>query len=92
METVLEIKITRIGGLYHARLWEGTELRDEMACVLKEDIGYICREMMRWFDKGGGNVESSNCRKRMWRKGGHTAKGRIWYHRQLEEKKYERNQ
>ena len=24
---------------------------DEMACVKSEDIGWICREMLRWYDK-----------------------------------------
>lgn len=54
MKNDLEIKVTNIGGDYHARLINDGKVIDEMACKEKRDIGYICREMLRWFSKCGG--------------------------------------
>ncbi len=48
-----EIKVTRINNNYHARLFVNDVLYDEMACNNQMDIGYICREMLRWADKMG---------------------------------------
>lgn len=54
MEEKLKIKVTKIGSLWHARLSEDNRVISEYACECKEDIGWICREMLRWFDKLGG--------------------------------------
>jgi hypothetical protein len=51
----LTIKVTKINKNYHARLWEGSKLINEWACSNKEDIWYICRQLLRWYDKMGGN-------------------------------------
>ena len=48
------IKVTRIKNNYHARLYnQDGRILDEMACKEKQDIGYICREMLRWQNKMG---------------------------------------
>lgn len=51
----LQIKVTKIKNRYHARLidFDGS-IFDEMACSYKLDIGWICREMLRWYSKLGG--------------------------------------
>lgn len=60
-----KIKITKIKDRWHGRLTIDGELWDEMACSLQEDIGFICRYMLRWYDKLGGNSKhASNARKR----------------------------
>jgi hypothetical protein len=50
----ISIKVTSIKGRYHARLY-GTngELFSEMVCVEKCDIGYICQQLCRDYDKFG---------------------------------------
>lgn len=72
----MEIKVRNINSEYHARLYEGNTLLDEMSCSLKEDIGFICREMLRWQDKlGNTNAWTSFSRKRQVQK----PKGKIRY-------------
>ena len=77
----LKIKVTRIDKRYHSRLLMNDKVIDEMACQLKCDIGYISREMLRWFDKMGGHDDgfASGARRRHIK--GH--KGKIWYRNQL---------
>jgi len=50
-----DIKVTRISDKWHARLFKGGTIRDEMACSDKQDIGWICREMLRWASKTGAD-------------------------------------
>ena len=75
-----EIKVTKIKNRYHARLLIDESVYDEMACSLKRDIGYICREILRWYDKSGGSKWSSAVRKR---RGNDTPLGKIWYRKDL---------
>lgn len=74
------IKTTKIKNRWHARLIVDDKIFDEMACSLREDIGWICREMLRWLDKTGGNEFTSAARKRHIT----PAKGNIWYKNQLQ--------
>jgi hypothetical protein len=77
----LEIKVTHINNRYHVRLYHGTDILDEMACVDQRDIGYICREMLRWYAKLGGNsAHASAARHRQTQ----APCGRIWLRRELE--------
>ena len=46
-------KVTTIDGNHHCRLLKEGKVVSEMACKLKEDIGYCCRTMLRWYDKLG---------------------------------------
>jgi len=59
------IKVTRINKKWHARLIETNVILDEMACICKEDIGWICREILTWQDKcGNSNSWTSSARLR----------------------------
>lgn len=76
-----EIKVTRIKNRWHARLSFDGVVRSEMACEERLDIGYICRQLMRWHDKcGGDGIVAHHSRERLNRKvtnhGGPV--GRIW--------------
>lgn len=46
-------KVTNIAGKYHCRLFKDDKLVSEIQVDLKEDIGWACREMLRWQDKLG---------------------------------------
>ena len=55
----LKIRVTRINNRYHARLINVAtqEVLDEMACQLRQDVGWISREMLRWYSKLGGQSQ-----------------------------------
>ena len=76
-----EIKVTRIKDRWHVRLI--TELgHTEMACELRQDIGYICRQLMRWHDKcGSKSIYAHKSRVRLNAKEtNHFGPvGKIWY-------------
>ena len=73
----MEIKVTRIKNRFHARLYVNGKVFDEMACTEKKDIGFICREMLRWYDKGLGPHSdfASAARSRQTPR----PPGKIWY-------------
>ncbi len=80
-----EIKVTRIANRWHARMTVAGEIRDEMACELRVDIGWICREMLRWHQKlGGRSAFASAARKRQTVSG---AKGKIWWRKDIQSKR-----
>ena len=80
---ITQTRVTRIANKWHCRLYVNGELRDEMACVYQQDIGWCCRQMLRWFDKTTvGNAHSSNARTRILR----DPHGRVWYRHQLKQK------
>jgi len=75
-----EIKVTKIKNRWHSRLIENAEVLDEMACSEKQDIGWISREMLRWYDKNGGVSDfTSSARKRQV----NDPVGKIWYKKEL---------
>ena len=77
---MLEIKVTKIRNRWHARLLDGTNILDEMACAHRCDIGWISREMLRWYDKlGGTSLFAHAARYRQTSK----PEGRVWWRRQL---------
>lgn len=81
-----EIKVTKINDRWHARLTYEGKIYDEMACDQRIDIGYICRVMMRWFDKNGGcSKVASDSRSRLNQKPtNHRGPfGRVWYQNML---------
>ena len=55
MQDILETKVTKINGRYHCRILKDNKVCDEMACTLKEDIGFCIRSMLRMYDKCGGS-------------------------------------
>lgn len=81
-----EIKVTKINSRWHARLTYKGEVWDEMACANRVDIGYICRTMMRWFDKNGGcsKVASDSRRRLNQKETNHQGPvGEVWYQSKL---------
>lgn len=67
-----EVKVTRVGNKYCARYVVGNVVVSEWRCELKEDIGYMCREMLRWRDKLGHATpytSSARRRQKLTRKG-----------------------
>lgn len=81
MDISTEIKVTRINNRYHARLFINGNLYDEMACQYRSDIGWICREMLRWADKNGfSNDHTSSARGRQDTQITH---GKVWYRNRL---------
>lgn len=81
----MNIKITKIKNKWHARLLINSKVLDEMACEQKSDIGWICREMMRWADKcSNSNTHTHSARIR--HNEDNTPVGKVWYKVQLSEK------
>ena len=74
-----EIKVTKIKNRYHARLIYEQNIIDEMACQEKQDIGFICKQLMRWFDKSlfEHSKYASACRSR--ESSNNQPLGKIWY-------------
>lgn len=60
----MHISITNINRKFHARLYNENILLDEMACDLRCDIGFICREMLRWQDKINPTKQTTFARNR----------------------------
>lgn len=81
-----EIKVTKLGKRWHARLFLNNKPYDEMACSDRRDIGMICREMLRWVDKTGWfSKHADRARHRQYEKNNQTSSinkphGRIWHH------------
>jgi hypothetical protein len=79
----MKLKVTRIGDRYHARLIiDNDVVFDEMACSLKRDIGWICREMLRWYSKLGGVSEFAESARDRQRKTPCPV-GKVWYRNSL---------
>lgn len=75
-----QIKVTQIKNRWHARLILEDKILDEMACELKCDIGWISREMLRWFSKLGGESKfADSARSRQTEK----PTGKIWWKKDL---------
>jgi hypothetical protein len=72
----MEVKVTKIGGDYHARLIDKNgKILDEYACKEKEDIGWISREMLRWQDKMGNSTPQTRAARK--RQTGNPV-GKVW--------------
>lgn len=52
--TVLSLSVKFIKNKYSAILYVNGKVYDRLACENKQDIGYICHELLRWYDKLGG--------------------------------------
>lgn len=50
---MIEVKVTAINNRYHARLLQDGKPINELSCKEKDGIGWMCRELMRWFNKMG---------------------------------------
>lgn len=82
-ESSTDIKVTKIKNRWHARLFVNGIFSDEMACYLRSDIGWICREMMRWCDKlGAGNKHTNSARTRHNTDG--APRGKVMYYNEIQ--------
>ena len=72
-----EIKVVNIDNKYHARLIKEGKVCDEMACDLKEDIGWICREMLCWACKLGGPTPFAEAARKRQNESNHI--GKVYY-------------
>lgn len=72
----LGVGVTRIGNRWFGALTVNGKEYDRMACALKSDIGWMCREMLRWYDKLGGNSAWAKSARR--RQSGRPS-GKVWY-------------
>lgn len=81
MEQLTEIKVTKIGSRWHARLFDRGVVHSEMACAERQDIGYICRQLNRWYDKCGGLCKAADATRTRMQKQTNFAGpiGRIWH-------------
>ena len=48
-----EVTVKNINGKYHCRVFTNGELNQEAVCYSKLNIGYTCRNRLRWEDKCG---------------------------------------
>lgn len=78
----LDIRVTKIGRRWHARLLKGEVVLDEMACENRQDIGWICREMMRWADKGFDQDQFTAASRERHNEDGRPV-GKVWYQNKL---------
>lgn len=78
-----DVKVTKIGNRWHARLIENGKVIDEMACERREDIGWISREMLRWYAKTGGSSRFADSARDRHNESTKPA-GKIWYRPDLE--------
>jgi hypothetical protein len=65
---VVEHKVTvcKIKGNYHCRVLVNGEVNQEAVCYSQRDIGYTCRNLLRWEDKCGNWSEfASAARERL---------------------------
>lgn len=84
----MEIKVTKINGRYHIRLFREGSLHDESAVQLRCDIGYACRDMLRWYDKMCYEPFSKMAISARHRGKNHLLRGKLWPKHKLE---YDRN-
>jgi hypothetical protein len=87
---ILGVTVTRMGRRWIATLTVKGKAYDKMACALKADIGWMCREMLRWYDKlGGCSKWAASARRRQRGK----PQGRVWSFTELhDEKRVKKNQ
>lgn len=52
-EVTHEVKVTRIGDVYHCRVFTNGELNQEAIAEDQSQIGYVCKDLLRWEDKCG---------------------------------------
>ncbi len=83
MAEEIDTKVTKINERYHCRLIRTKDgsVTCEMACALKEDIGYCFRWMLRMYDKCGGTSLMADASRHRGKN--QTAKGKIWYPSQI---------
>jgi len=81
-----EVRVTKINKRWHSRLIYKYKVVDELACQCSEDIGLICKEMLRWFNKMGNDSDYAD-KARHRQSTVRAPKGKIWYRPMLEAEK-----
>jgi len=81
-----EIVVTRIKNRWHARLVNNGKVFDEMACDCSADIGLICKERLRWFNKRGNESKFAD-KARHRESTARMQEGKIWTYNQLMEER-----
>lgn len=75
----MKVKVTRIASRWHCRLLLRGKVIDEYACQLRIDIGWCCRDMLRWANKMGHQDPLAIAgRERKNRKDDAHPKGKVW--------------
>lgn len=80
IEPKLRLTVTYMDKRWVATLYVQDEEFDRMACENKCDIGWICRELLRWFSKLGGVSEWAESARRRQTP---FPQGRVWGGKQL---------
>lgn len=64
-----EVRVVKVGDCYHARYILNGVVKSEYTCKKKNEIGLMCREMLRWQHKlGNMTTLTTSARKRMTEK------------------------
>lgn len=58
------VEVRRIGNGYNCRVFVNGELNQEARCSDRSDIGYTCRDMLRWEDKCGNISQFASAARR----------------------------
>ncbi len=88
-----EVVVTNINGRYHIRVIQTGHVRDEMAVEDRRDIGWACREVLRWQAKLGSTADvvlASRQRNTIKQQSGANSTqphGRVWYKVHLDEER-----
>lgn len=77
----LTTKVTAINNIFHCRVYNGEKVIVEMACKIKQDIGYCFRYMLRMIDKCGSSSNMADASRHRGRI--QEPVGKIWYPSQL---------
>jgi hypothetical protein len=65
-EVTHEVKVTRIGNVYHCRVFTNGELNQEAIAQNRSEISYVCKSLLRWEDKCGNISKfASSARERL---------------------------
>jgi len=61
-----EVKVNRIGDVYHCQVFTNGILNQEAIAENQSEIGYVCKDLLRWEDKCGNlSAFASSARARL---------------------------
>ena len=62
-----EVKVNRIGDVYHCQVFTNGELNQEAIAKNRSEIGFVCKDLLRWEDKCGNiSAFATSARKRLY--------------------------
>ena len=63
-----EVKVNRIGNVYHCQVFTNGELNQEAIAEDRSQISYVCKSLLRWEDKCGNISDyASSARRRLFK-------------------------